>query len=358
MSDNLEDLRQEIDNIDDEILALLDRRMSFVEKVGELKLSKNTSIFRPEREESIIKRLCAKTPKYLTKDAVKTIFWEIFAVSRNLEYPQKIAYLGPVASYTHQAALKRFGSGSEFLPLHSIRDVFESVHNKTAKYGIIPIENNAQGIVAQTLDCLGSFDLFIIAQMHLDIHHCLASKQDELEKITKIYSKDIAFDQCRSFLHSYALEKAELISVESTAKAAKLCTQDPNSAAICSSVAAKLHKLPIRFENIEDKRKNQTRFIIISDYTANKGENDKTSILASTPHKPGALANFLMDFYSQNINLLKIESRPQKHANDFSSWFYIDFEGHFEDEKIKKLVQKHTEKIKWLGSYPNTKSDK
>ncbi len=354
-------MQNKIDTIDDKILDLLDERMALVRKADEegrdqTGLTDFSRVFcaSMELEDACIERLCQKSVNHLNPRMIDSVFREIFSVARNLEHPRKIAYLGPLASYTHQAALKQFGSASDFLPLYSINDVFESVQNKSAAYGVIPIENNAQGIVAQTLDCLAKFDLFIVAQTHLDIHHCLAARQNELEKIEKIYSKDIAIEQCRSFLRSYLLEKVQLVSVESTAKAARLCVDEPNSAAICSAVAAKLYKLPIVFEHIEDKKKNQTRFIIIGDCRSCKAPDSKTSILAATPHKPGALAKFLMNFELANINLLKIESRPQQDADDFSTWFYIEFEGYFTEEQVRGLLQKHTSNIKWLGSYPNT----
>ncbi len=344
--------RGEIDKIDDAVLELLNKRMELVKGVGELKKSQKSPIYRPEREKSIIERLSSKSKGLLNKSAIEAIYFEIFAVSRNLELPERIAYLGPEGTFTHQAAESRFGAMSEYLSMSSISAVFKSVESKRAKYGVVPIENNTEGIVGETLDLLAMSNLKIVAELYLPIHHSFATKCEHLSEVKKIYSKDVAFGQCRNFLNDYNLKDVELIPVDSTAKSAKLAQNEPNSASICSHIAAKLYSVPILFDNIEDNHSNKTRFIIISDFTNEISSNDKTSILAQLKNsdKPGSLVKFLQDFYDEGLNLTKIESRPIREGN-FKYWFFIDFEGHYLEEKIQKILNKHIDEIKWLGSY-------
>lgn len=348
---SLEELRNQIDAIDNQILELLSRRMQIVKKIGDIKHKSSGSVYRPEREQQILARLKALNRGPLSDSAIEAIFLEIFAVARNLELPENVAYLGPEGSFTHQAAESRFGAMSEYLSMGSISSVFKAVESKRAKYAVVPIENNIDGTVGETLDLLGASDLKIVAELFMPIHHTFASQNEKLSDIKKIYSKDKAFGQCRNFLSEHGLENVELIPVESTAKAAKIAAREPGSAAICSHIAAKLYNLPILFENIEDIHNNKTRFIVLSNFKNAKSGNDKTSILVKLPNRPGSLVAFLKDFNNANINLTKIESRPAKNEKGFNYWFYIDFEGHIDDENVKRVLEKHKNEIKWLGSY-------
>jgi chorismate mutase/prephenate dehydratase len=344
---DLNQLRDKIDNIDNEIISLLNERMEVVKQVGELKNSTGGAIYRPEREVAIIERLASQSNGKLTKGAIEAVFLEIFAISRNYERAEKIAFLGPEGSFTHQAAESRFGAMSEYVALPSISTVFNVINSKEAKYGVVPLENSSNGMVNDTIDCLNKYNLKIIAEVVVDIHHTLSTVCDNISDIKKVYSKDIAFDQCRDFLNRNGLDKVELIPVESTAKAAKIAKEEPNSAAICSHIGAKLYNLPIRYENIEDCHDNKTRFLIISDFDNQQSSNCKTSIIATLDHKSGALVDFLTDFQEQNISLLKIKSYTAKSQ----SIFFIDFEGHFLDENVKKVLAKNSSNIKLLGSY-------
>jgi chorismate mutase/prephenate dehydratase len=347
---NLEQCRDRIDTIDDQLIALLEERMEIVHQVGEYKRATGGAIYRPEREKAILERMKSKADR-LSDSAVEAIFLEIFAVSRHLELPECIAYLGPQGSFTHQAAESRFGAMGEYLSMNSIAAVFKSVQAGRAKYGVVPIENNTDGVVGETLDLLGASELSVVAEMMLPIHHAFGSKTDHLKSIKRIYSKDIAFGQCRKFLAEYSLEDMERIPVESTAKAARLAAEDPQSAVICSHIAAKIYGLPILFENIEDSHTNKTRFVVISDYKNVPSGQDKTTILAKTANRPGALFSFLKEFNEAGLNLTKIESRPSGEDGGFSSWFYIDFEGHCDDPRVAPILARHEGEIKWLGSY-------
>jgi len=349
----LDELRENIDQIDDTLLKLLNERMEYVHNVGELKNTTGAPIYRPEREQSILNRLKGKNQGRLTDSAIDALFLELFAVARNLELPERIAYLGPKASFTHQAAESRFGAMSSYLSVGSIKGVFREVNSGQAKYGVIPIENSSNGIVSDTIHCLGTYELKIIAEVVVDIHHVLATTCENVKDIKRIYSKDIAFGQCQKFLEDLGLDEAEQIPIESTAKAAKLATENEGSAAICSSVAATLYSLPILFENIEDSADNRTRFFIVSNFDNMPSGNDKTSILVQLPNEPGALVTFLNEFEQASINLTKIKSHIVKGV----SVFFLEFAGHCADEHIAKIFAKYDESIKFLGSYVKEADD-
>ncbi len=347
---NLQELRAGIDKVDDELLKLLNKRMQFVKEVGKLKQNDGSSIYRPEREREILKRLEKQNNGDLTTEAIEAIFMEIFAVSRNLELPEKIAYLGPEGSYSHQAAESRFGALSYYLPLNSIEAVFKVLQNKEAKYGVIPIENNTEGAVGTTIDSLNKYDSKIVAELYMDIHHSFATIAEDLKEVKRIYSHPQGYNQCKNFLEEHFLIDIEFIPTYSTSAAAKKAKEDKNSAAICSAIAAKLYKLPIHFEKIEDNLANRTRFLILSDFKNQKSDNDKTSIIAKTDNSPGSLVNFLKNFQDHGINLTKIDSRPLRDEK-YKSMFFIDFKGHIDDKNIKEVIRNSPNEIKWLGSY-------
>lgn len=349
----LNKIRVQLDSIDDEMLKLLNKRMQLVQQVGAVKEKSGGAIYRPEREKSILDRLEKANQGPLNRAAIEALFLEIFAISRNLELPENIAYLGPEGSFTHQAAESRFGAMSSYIPISSIKGVFREVANKKAKFGVIPIENSSNGIVSDTVTSLSEHNLKIIAEVIIDIHHCFATTCDKVGDVKKIYSKDIAFEQCHKFLDDFGLYDIELIPVESTAKAAKLAMKEPNTAAICSHVGAKIHGLPILFENIEDTGNNRTRFVIISDFENAASGSDKTSVFARIPNRHGALVEFLSDFDKNGINLTKIKS----HIVEGISTFFIDFDGHKDDDKVQEILLKHKDSIKFLGSYVKEADD-
>lgn len=348
--DGLLELRNKLDKIDNKLLELINERMEIVHEVGALKAKSGGAIYRPEREKAIIDRLekiNSEKSGLLNRTAIEALFLEIFAISRNLELPENIAYLGPEGSFTHQAAEARFGAMSAYLPINSIKGVFREVSTNKARFGVIPIENSSNGIVTDTINCLSNYNLKIIAEVVLNIHHTLATTCDKVGDIKRIYSKDIAFDQCRKFLANVGLDEVEQIPIESTTKAAKIAVKEEGSAAICPHVGAKLHNLPILFENIEDTDNNKTRFFIISNFENAQSGNDKTSILVKFPDKQGALFDFLKDFKEAGINLTKIKS----HIVEGHSIFFIDFDGHKDDENVRDVLEKHKESVKVLGSY-------
>ena len=277
----------------------------------------------------------------------REIFLEIFAVSRNLELPEKVAFLGPLGTYTHQMAESKFGAMSEYVAMNSIKGVFSEVSAKRAKFGVIPIENSSNGMVNDTLMALNEYNLKIVSNTPMAIHHSFATNCEHIDQIKKIYSKDIVFGQCRNFLSEYKLDNVELIPVNSTAKAVQIAKNEPNSAAICSHIAAKLYSFPILFENIEDDSTNKTNFIVISDFDNAPSGDDNTAVLVKLSKEAGSLVRFLQEFNLRDINLEKIES----HIIKQELIFYLEFNAHKDNEKVQEILKMYNSEIKVLGSY-------
>lgn len=351
----LEELRNRIDSIDNQLLSLLNARMEVVQQVGELKRSSQALIYRPEREKSIVDRLSGQSEGLLKNEAIEAIFQEIFAVARNIELPERVAYLGPEGSFTHQAAESRFGAMSEYDALPTIRSVFESVETGRAKFGVVPIENNREGLVFETVDNLNEKNIRIAAEIVTPIHFAFVTQREKLSDIQRIYSKDIGFRQCKRFLDDYFhAHPVEIIPVESTSKAAKLASEDPQSAAICSAIAGKIFGVPVLFDNIQDSDVNRTRFLILAkDFETQPSGNDKTTVIVQFPDsdKPGTLSRCLREFELYDINLTKLASHPSRQGDRFGFWFLMEFEGHVQDDKIQKIFKQLKSEIKWLGSY-------
>ena len=350
---NIKELRTKIDKIDADILNLLDQRMDIVHEIGLLKNASNESVYRPEREKEIIERLHSLANGKLSADSIKAIFQEVFAAARNIELPERISYLGPEGSFTHQAAESNFGSQAKYLSLNSIKSVFKSVESKKSKYGIIPLENNQEGIVQETIDLLGVSNLQIISELPLSISFSFATRAKDIKNINKIYSKDIAFKQCKNFIENYFSEDIKCIPVNSTSAAVKYADKKEGAAAICSRFAAVQQGVPILFDKIEDSKDNHTRFVILSS-TKNEviSKDDKTSILVNLTDGHGVLAKFLQEFHDAKINLTKLESRPAKKGTEFKYVFYIDFEGHYLSNNFQIIFKRYEDNIKLLGSYP------
>ncbi len=351
----LKKLRKEIDQIDEEILKLLNRRAEVVLEIAEEKRKKNERFYVPHREHEILQRLTRLNKGPFPNDALRIIFREIISASLSLEEPLKVACLGPLATFTHLAAIRHFGSFAKIIPVDSIKDVFEAVLDKSADYGVVPIENSNEGVVSHTLDMFMDVDLKVSAEIMLEVTHNLLSKSGDIKKIKKIYSHPQAFAQCRRWLERN-MPDAELVDTTSTAKAAELAARDPKGAAIASDLAAKMYDLKFVKRSIEDNKNNYTRFLVISEDFPPPTGKDKTSIMLSIKDKPGALFEVLTPFYKEKINLTKIESRPSKRK----AWeyiFFIDLEGHINDKKVLKAlksIEKYCIFLKVLGSYPKS----
>jgi chorismate mutase/prephenate dehydratase len=350
----LEKLRREIDQIDNEILKLLNKRAEVVIGISHIKRNEKAKFYSPEREREILERLTALNKGPFPHETLKVIYREILSASLSLEEPLKVAFFGPLATFTHLAALRHFGSSASFMPVESIRDVFDAVEAGKAGFGVVPVENSNEGVVSYTLDMFMDYDLKVSAEVMLEISHNLLSKSGDKAKIKKIYSNPQAAAQCRRWLE-LNLPGVPILESTSTAKAAELASVDDEAAAIASELAAKIYDLRFFEKNIEDIKHNYTRFLVISKEFPPKTGRDKTSIMFSIKDRPGALYDILSPFKRAKINLTKIESRPSKRK----AWeyiFFVDMEGHIDDKKVRKAVDTMKENclyVKILGSYPH-----
>lgn len=354
----LETLRQKIDAIDVSIIEQLNARVQLAAQIGSLKQEAAHEVYVPSREEEVFQKLLSLNRGPLDETAIRAIYREIMSASIALQKALFVAYLGPEATYTHQAAIKNFGSKVAYKALSSIQDVFTAIEKGEADYGVIPIENSTEGAVFHSLDMFAESELKIAAQIYFPIEHCLLSRTP-LEAIQTVLSKDQALGQCRNWLHRH-LPNAQLQAVASTTEAVKQAHTLPAAAAIASALAAELYDLPIIKKSIQDRMPNVTRFLVIAKKSAPPSHNgeDKTSILISIQDEVGALHNALIPFHTRNINLTKIESRPSRRKM-WDYHFFIDFIGHYETPPIQALMvdlKQVCPQVKWLGSYPNAKS--
>jgi len=350
----LKTLRKQINRLDKGIINLLNKRAEIILKVGHIKVRSGKGVYSPDREADVLKRCALLNRGPLTKGAVQAIYKEIMSASLSLEKAISIAYLGPEATFTHLAALKKFGSQVSYYPCNTISEIFLEVERGVADYGVVPIENSIEGAVTHTLDMLVDSDLRVCAQIILDVSHNLLSRYN-LKTIKYVYSNPQVFGQCRLWLQKN-LPQAELVEVSSTTRAAQLAGKNRCSAAIASMLAAKVYKLKVVAQDIEDSPHNITRFLVIGRHEVSPTGCDRTSVVFSVKDKVGALYDMLAPFKKYRINLTKIESRPsKKRAWDY--YFFIDLNGHCRDAKVRKALNELEGKCKFLkvlGSYPIT----
>ena len=352
---NLKKIREHIDGIDEKIINLLSQRASLSKEIGSIKKQLNKSIYAPDREKEVLTHIARTNKGPLPNSSLAAIYREIMSSSFMLEKPLSIAYLGPQASFTHLAALCKFGSGVSYNACDSITEVFLEVERDESDYGVVPIENSIEGAINHTLDMFMNSDLNICAEIMLDISHNILSTCKNLKEIKKVYSKPEVFGQCRIWLQ-VNLPKVELLEASSTTKAAQIVLKEKNAACIASVLAAEVYKLHILAKEIEDNPHNVTRFLVIAKTEVPPTGEDKTSIMFSIKDKVGALHDMLMPFKKNNINLTKIESRPSKKKN-WDYYFFLDLEGHKNNPKVKKAIEELDEKCKFLkilGSYPRS----
>lgn len=355
---NLRLLRKKVDSIDARILKLLNSRAKVVSGIGRVKRRLKESIYVPDRERDVYKKIVNNNKGPLSDQSLKAIFREIMSSALNLERPLEIAYFGPEFTFTHIAAMKKFGSSVSYASCGAISDVFSDVQKGRADYGVVPIENSIEGAVNHTLDMFVDSDLKICSEIYLEISHSLLSVEASVGKIKKVYSNPMVFGQCRIWLESN-LPRAELIEVSSTSKAAEIAAGTRGSACIASELAAKKYGLKILSRSIEDSSSNVTRFLVIGRTLARPTKKDKTSIMFSVKDRAGALHDMLIPFKRCGINLTKIESRPSK-IRPWEYYFFVDLEGHCLDGKVQKALaglKKVSSYMKILGSYPVEESE-
>lgn len=350
MKNDISRNRKEIDKIDREIVSLLHGRAGFVKKIADIKNAAGSHIYDPAREALILKKL--KKGNF-PADGLKAVFNEIFSVSRAIQRRVTIAYLGPMASYSHLAAISRFGKMADFSPVDSIKDVFAEVEKGNADYGCVPIENSTEGAVNYTYDNFADSDLSICSEILLEIPHNLLSNAKSMKDIRRVYVHPQTRAQCRGWLEAN-LPDAELVEVSSNSKSAMLAAKDKKSAGIGSKLASEAYGVKVMRTAIQDLADNYTRFFILGSQINKRTGDDKTTIMVSIKDKVGALYNLLKPFQTHGVNLTNIESRPsRKKAWDY--YFFVDFTGHVDDKRVKavlKDVEKNCGFVKILGSYP------
>lgn len=369
MSEDLKQLRDQIDSLDQQIQELLNQRASCAQKVAEVKQAgvgnnEDVLFYRPEREAAVLRNVMARNKGPLSDEEMARLFREVMSACLALEQPMKIAFLGPEGTFTQAAALKHFGHSVKTLSFSTIDEVFREVDADSCHFGVVPVENSTEGVVSHTLDMLIESPLKICGEVSLRIHHYLMSKHADVNDITKIYSHQQSLAQCREWLDSQ-LPSIKCIAVNSNAEAAKLASIEPGAAAIASNAAAEIYQLNLLAEKIEDEPDNTTRFIILGKQAVESSAaivngdrtdiaNDKTSIMVTAANQSGALYSLLQPFADNGLSMTRIESRPSK-SGLWQYLFFIDIDGHISHPAVARALEEITNRaslVKILGSYP------
>lgn len=341
-------------DIDKQLVELLNERVTVaLEKINAAE-SPREAAFDVQDDVQLWARLETASKGPLNVDELKSVFRPLLSAARQRVRSDRVAYLGPAYSFTHLAAMNRFGDSADLVPVSTIATVFEEVNRGHVDYGLVPIENSTDGRIVDTLDMFTRLPLRICGEVQLHVHHNLLARCDRSE-ISEIYSKPQALSQCRDWL-SKNMPNARQIEVTSTSTAAQLARDKPGAAAVASQQAATQYGIPIVAECIEDNRNNMTRFAIIGAQIALPTGSDRTAILLQVPHKPGSLADALEVFKICKVNLTWIESFPLR-APEAGYLFFLDFEGHVTDAKVKRTLKALTamaDRLEVLGSYPRS----
>lgn len=352
---SLNNLREQIDVIDQQIVELLNKRSELSIEIGKSKAQDpNARFFAPERERDVIDRILeihdnGKMPK----TGLVAVYREIISASIALQKPMNVAYWGPAGSFTQMAAMQRFGSSTQYADCPTIPDVFNEVECDRADFGVVPVENSTEGVVNYTLDMFHETSLKICAEINVVIVQNLLTRAKSLSEIKRVYTGPQPLAQCRRWIDSH-LPGVEIVQVMPTSKAAERASSDPEGAAIAPRLSAEVYDIPILFDQIEDSPYNRTRFFVIGRNEPPPTGRDKTSLLLAVKNEPGSLGRALRIFEYYDINLSMVASRPARNT----AWEYvqfIDFQGHVKDEKIKKALDelgKVTIYVNILGSYP------
>lgn len=352
---DLSQLRAHIDELDLQIQALVTQRACLAKEVAQAKYAteEKPNFYRPEREAEILRKVVERNQGPLPNETLVFIFREIISACLALQRPLSVAFLGPEGTFSQAAVLKHFGHAIQAVSLQSIDGVFREVEAGGAQYGVVPVENSTEGGVNQTLDCFINTPLKICGEVELPIHHYLLSTATQLSQIKRVYSHQQSLAQCRLWLDMY-LATTERVAVSSNAEAARIARCEPNTAAIAGVIAAEVYQLHCLASRIEDIVNNATRFAVLGQQPVPPTHKDKTSLLLSSPNKPGALYQLLEPFASHGVNMTRIESRPSR-QEIWEYIYFIDIEGHIQDDAVKKslqALQKHVHFLKHLGSYP------
>ncbi len=350
---NLDDWRSRINDLDTQILHLLNQRAEAALHIGDLKRRRELPPYAPEREAEILARLLGANAGPLPADTIRAVWREILSGCRALERPVSVAYLGPRATFTHQAALQHFGAAAQYRPARSIADVFDDVEHERVDHGVVPVENTTEGAVNTTLDRFIDADVLICGEQYLTVTQHLLSHAPDLSEVKVVLSHPQALAQCRAWLAQH-LPDVPTQEVTSTAAAAEQAAGDVTAAAIASGLAADLYGVPILRPRIEDNPHNATRFLVLGRRPTGPTGRDKTSILFAMRNEPGVLYRILEPFARRGINLIKIETRPSR-SRPWEFVTFLDFEGHRDTPAVAAAlgeVEGRTVFLKILGSYP------
>ncbi len=351
---NIPEHRKAIDRLDAHIVRLLNERTKHVLAIGDMKLKAGAEIYAPHRERAVLQRICQSNEGPVTDDQLCAIYREIMSSALALEKTMSIAYLGPEATFTHQAAIRRFGSSLRYVSQKTIADVFTEVSKNRADYGVVPVENTTEGVVTHTLDMFVDSDLKIVSQIVLPIQYCLAGN-GRLRDIRRLHVHPQALAQCRQWVQQH-LPKVEIFETSSNARSAELAAKGKVNAAVTGILAAEKYGLSVLEQDIQDNAANATRFLVLGRQCSPPTGDDRTSLLVSVADKAGALYQAIAAFRRHKINMTKIESRPSK-RKAWEYFFFIDCDGHVQDRKVVKAIQllgEYCNFVKVLGSYPNT----
>lgn len=349
----ISEIRAQIDNIDDQIINLLKKRLECANTIGQLKNETSRSKWDPLRERQIYKRLLELNNGIFPEKSLHSIFHEIITTCRLAQKKAVVAYLGPEATFTHLAGVKYFGHSADYKPLESIDEVFQEVEKGRTRYGIVPVENSIEGAVFSTLDSFMKYNVKICGEVQLPISHNLVCKSGDIKDIQTVASHSQPLAQCRQWLKKN-LPNTPTLPVFSTGGAAQMAANNPNIGAIASSLAIKTYDLQVVVKGIEDYKGNTTRFLVLGSKSPSKSGYDKTSILIGLVDRPGSLNQVLSILSEKDINLAKIESRPVK-GNHWKYLFFLDMLKHIEDPEIKEgceILKEICSYFVWLGSYP------
>ncbi|SFU27734.1 chorismate mutase /prephenate dehydratase [Nitrosomonas eutropha] len=350
MTEQLIQLRNEIDAIDNELLRLINTRARLAQQIGR---QKSGTAYRPERESQIFSRLQQANSGPLRDEHVVHLFTEVISICRALEEPLVVAYLGPQGTFSEEAVTKRFGSAVTSIPCSSIDDIFRKVESGAANYGVVPVENSTEGAVGRTMDLLLLTPLKICGELQLPIHQCLMAQHVDLASIRRVYSHPQSFAQCQAWLNEN-LTAADRINAASNADAARQVAADSSAAAIAGKKAAEVFGLKICATNIEDNPNNTTRFLVVGMQEVAPSGKDKTSLAMATYNRPGSVHELLAPFAQHRVSMTRLESRPSR-ASLWEYVFFTDIEGHQEDENVARALQMLRDNatfLKVFGSYP------
>jgi len=353
MADDIEKLRREIDALDDELVAALNRRAGLAQRIGALKAG--APAYRPERESEILRRVAGMNCGALAADRVTAIFREIISACRGLEQAIRVSYLGPEGTFSEQAVRKHFGRAVEALAAASVDEAFRRCESGAAQFTVVPVENSTEGAVGRTLDLLLGTPLRICAEVELRVQQNLLSRSEKMSSIKKVYSHAQSLAQCNGWLTQH-LPNVERIPVTSNADAARRAADEAGAAAIAGESAAERYQLATLARAIEDDPNNTTRFLVLGDLDPAPTGKDRTSLVMSAENRPGAVHALLTPLAEHRVSMTRIESRPARARSALWEYvFFIDLEGHQKDQRVARALaelKRLAPYLKILGSYP------